>query len=136
MWAAQRGKSLASDGSALNTTLAQPNSAFSINAGSEWSEIASDFSLSTAASAFIAAGVVNKTIPWMDTPDNLYQQLVDDLPAGRVVSYTGYIGFKPNPLGGYDMEMVPYVASPAVAAPNPGSSGSLSTAGGRSNSSS
>jgi hypothetical protein len=89
-----------------------------------------------ASAAFIAAGVVSKTIPWMDTPDNLYQQLVDNLPAGRVVSYTGYIGFKPNPSGGYDMEITPYVASPAVAAPNPGSSGSLSTAGGSGNSSS
>ena len=54
-----------------------------------------------ASAAFIAAGVISKTIPWMDTPDNLYQQLVDDLPAGRIVSYTGYIGFKINPSGGY-----------------------------------
>ena len=83
-----------------------------------------------ASAAFIAAGVISKTIPWMDTPDNLYQQLVDDLPAGRIVSYTGYIGFKTNPSGGYDMEIIPYIASPAVASPNPGSSGSLSTAGG------
>jgi hypothetical protein len=89
-----------------------------------------------ASAAFIAAGVVSKSIPWMDTPDNLYQQLVDTLPKGRVSSYTGFIGFTPNPLGGYDMEIVPYLASPAVNTPNPGSSGSLSTAGGSGNSSS
>lgn len=49
-----------------------------------------------ASAAFIIAGVVNKTIPRMDTPDNLYQQLVDSLPASRAVSYTGYIGCKCN----------------------------------------
>jgi hypothetical protein len=82
-----------------------------------------------ASAAFIAAGVIDKAIPWLDTPDNLYQQLVDDLPAGRVVSYTGFIGFIPNPQGGYDMVISPYVASPKITKPNPGSSGSLGSAG-------
>ena len=43
-----------------------------------------------ASAAFISAGVVAQTIPWLDTPDNLYGQLVHDLPAGRWSTYTGY----------------------------------------------
>jgi hypothetical protein len=82
-----------------------------------------------ASAAFISANILNQTIPWLDTPDNLYGQLMHDLPAGRVTSYTGYIGFMPSPFGGFDMVITPYAASPTITAPNPGSSGSLGSAG-------
>jgi hypothetical protein len=75
-----------------------------------------------ASAAFIAAGIVSKDIPGLDTPDNLYDQLVVALPAGRRQSYTGFVGFTPKAAGGYDMVIQPYIASPAVAQPNPGSS--------------
>jgi hypothetical protein len=38
-----------------------------------------------ASAAFIYAGLVTSGIPWMDTPDNLYGQLVDRIPAGSAV---------------------------------------------------
>jgi hypothetical protein len=82
-----------------------------------------------ASAAFIAAGMVDTTIPWLDTPDNLYSQLVDTIPKNRQHSYTGFIGFDPNPAGGYRLIIHPYVAAPTVNAPNPGKSGSLATNG-------
>lgn len=82
-----------------------------------------------ASAAFIDAGVLSKTIPWLDTPDNLYGQLVDTLPAARLTSYSGYVGFTPDPRGGFTLELTPYVAAPRHNTPNPGSTGSLGTAG-------
>lgn len=80
-----------------------------------------------ASAAFISAGVVKKTIPWLDTPDNLYEQLVDTIPASKRQSYTGFVGFTQRQGGGYNLVIRPYVASPKAVAPNPGSSGSLSS---------
>ncbi|HUB48048.1 MAG TPA: hypothetical protein VMB73_23970 [Acetobacteraceae bacterium] len=82
-----------------------------------------------ASAAFIAAGVLDTSIPWLDTPDNLYGQLVDTLPAARRTSYSGYIGFKPVSSGGFTMEDTPYAAGPQHNKPNPGSTGSLGTVG-------
>ena len=79
-----------------------------------------------ASAAFIAAGVLKDGIPGLDTPDNLYAQIVADLPAAAVQSLTGFIGFAPAPSGGYTMAVRPYVDTPAVNKPNPGSGGSLS----------
>ncbi len=78
-----------------------------------------------ASSAFITAGVVKDGIPGIDTPDNLYAQLVKEVPASRRHSYTGFIGFSPAPGGGYTMILKPYAATPAVNTPNPGRHGSL-----------
>lgn len=75
-----------------------------------------------ASAAFMAAGIVSDSIPGLDTPDHLYEQLVDALPAGRRHSYTGFIGFAPRTGGGYNLTMRPYSPSPTVAAPNPGGS--------------
>jgi hypothetical protein len=80
-----------------------------------------------ASAAFIYAGVVTSGIPWMDTPDNLYDQLVDQIPAGRRTSYTGFVGFIPSS-GGFTMEIRPYTPSPTVNSPNQGSWGGSSGA--------
>jgi len=80
-----------------------------------------------ASHAFRAAGVVTDGIPWMDTPDNLYGQLVDVIPAGRRRSLSGFIGFSPSAGGGYTLSVRVQAASPNVNVPNPGRSGSLST---------
>lgn len=49
-----------------------------------------------ASEAFIEAGIVDSGIPGLDTPDHLYDQLIDDS-AGNVcriwASYSGYVGF-------------------------------------------
>jgi hypothetical protein len=79
-----------------------------------------------ASKAFRAAGVVDSGIPWMDTPDNLYDQLVDKVPAGKRRSVSGYIGFTARGAGGYNLVVRPAVTA-NVNVPNPGSSGSLST---------
>jgi hypothetical protein len=81
-----------------------------------------------ASKAFIAAGVLDSTIPWMDTPDNLYDQLVDKVPAGKRTSYTGYVGFTPRVSGGYDLVIKPYTYTPTIAQPNQGSFGGSSGA--------
>ena len=73
------------------------------------------------------AGVVTSGIPWMDTPDNLYGQLVDQIPAGRRTSYTGFVGFVPAG-GGFTVEIRPYIPSPTVNSPNQGSWGGSSGA--------
>ncbi len=80
-----------------------------------------------ASAAFIYAGVLGSTIPWMDTPDNLYDQLVDTIPAGRRTSYTGFMGFTPVSTG-FTLQSRPYVPSPTVNSPNQGSWGGSSGA--------
>lgn len=45
-----------------------------------------------ACDAFKAARVLNRDIPWLDTPDNLYQQLYDYY-HHMVVPRSGYVGF-------------------------------------------
>lgn len=80
-----------------------------------------------ASKAFIAAGVVSDGIPWMDTPDNLYGQLVEKVDKGKQRSITGFVGFNALPSGGYSMVIRVQAPSANVNVPNPGSSGSLST---------
>jgi hypothetical protein len=75
-----------------------------------------------ASAAFIQAKVLTAAIPWMDTPDNLYGQLVDSLPASKRTSITGYIGFERKPGGGFRMKVTPYVDDPSANRPNPGTS--------------
>lgn len=79
---------------------------------------------SHASAAFIDAGVLKNGIPGLDTPDNLYGQIVHDMPATSLQSLTGFIGFAPSG-NGYIMTVKPYVDTPQVARPNPGSAGSL-----------
>jgi hypothetical protein len=67
-----------------------------------------------ASKAFIDAGILTDGIPGLDTPDNLYRQLVTKLP-GKTTTMTGYIGFVPKASGGFDMKFRPYVMSPAAA---------------------
>lgn len=45
-----------------------------------------------ASGAFRAAGIVNGGIPGLDTPDNLYRQIVTEA-AHRCTSVSGYVGF-------------------------------------------
>jgi hypothetical protein len=47
-----------------------------------------------ASDAFISSGILGSGIPGLDTPDNLYRQLVAALGA-RTKSYSGYVGFTP-----------------------------------------
>ncbi len=75
-----------------------------------------------ASDGFIAAGILSGGIPGVDTPDNLYAQLVSKKP-GATVSHTGYVGFNPKPSGGYDLVIRPYTAP---AAPTPRARGSSS----------
>ena len=78
---------------------------------------------STHASAtFISAGLLGTGIPGLDTPDHLYDQLATKLNASSLQSITGFLGFLPTAKNGYDMLVKPYVDSPAVNRPNPGSS--------------
>ena len=77
--------------------------------------------------AFLDAKVVQGGIPGIDTPDRLYDQLVEALPKGSLRTISGFIGFVPAGGGGYNMVIRPYDDSERVNRPNPGSSGSLST---------
>src|SRR2546421_6519364 len=45
-----------------------------------------------ASDAFIASGILKKGIPGLDTPNNLYKQLVASL-SGMTASYSGHVGF-------------------------------------------
>jgi hypothetical protein len=51
-----------------------------------------------ASDAFIAAGITNKGIPGLDTPNNLFKQLVAIRKKAK--SYSGHIGFKAKAGGG------------------------------------
>jgi hypothetical protein len=67
-----------------------------------------------ASKAFIEAGILKGGIPGLDTPDNLYKQLVKQLP-GKTRSMSGYIGFIPKPGGGFDIKFREYVKAPTTA---------------------
>lgn len=57
-----------------------------------------------ASAAFVYAKVLSNGIPGLDTPDNLYRQLVTER-KGKTVSYSGYIGFIKKPAGGYSVQI-------------------------------
>ena len=78
-----------------------------------------------ASASFIDAGLIKGGIPGLDTPDHLYAQLVDKLPASSLQSITGFIGFEAASSGGFTMVVKPYVDMPTVIRPNPGTLGSL-----------
>jgi hypothetical protein len=61
-----------------------------------------------ASKAFMEAGVLKSGVPGLDTPNNLYRQLVAGLP-GKTRSISGYIGFMPRAAGGFDIRCRPYV---------------------------
>jgi hypothetical protein len=67
-----------------------------------------------ASKAFIDAGILTDGIPGLDTPDNLYRQLVSKL-SGKTTSMSGYIGFIPRPGGGFDIKFRPYVKTATTA---------------------
>lgn len=48
---------------------------------------------SRANQAFVAAGILDKEIPGLDTPNNLYEQLKNKYP-GSFACKSGYVGFK------------------------------------------
>ncbi|MFN6955463.1 MAG: hypothetical protein ACK4PG_11775 [Acetobacteraceae bacterium] len=70
-----------------------------------------------ASAAFIDAGVVSGGIPGLDTPDNLYGQLVRTVARAKLSAFSGHIGFVPRASGGYIIESIPYVYSPAANTP-------------------
>ena len=87
---------------------------------------------SNASDSFMAAGILKDSIPWLDTPDNLYQQLTDRKPAGGSQSHTGYLGFNKKDTGGYVLVIRPYKLDPKVNTPDAqarGRSGSLGSGG-------
>jgi hypothetical protein len=57
-----------------------------------------------ASDAFVSSGILGSGIPWLDTPDNLYSQLVAALGA-KTTSYTGYLGFTPSGAGAFDVDI-------------------------------
>jgi hypothetical protein len=48
-----------------------------------------------ASDAFVATGILKTGIPGLDTPNNLYRQLIKSL-AGATSSYSGFVGFEPR----------------------------------------
>jgi hypothetical protein len=79
-----------------------------------------------ASDGFLTSKVLTSGIPGLDTPDNLYGQIVKEKKAGLLQTYTGYIGFTPNSRGGYNLTIRPYVAKPTVNKPKPHASTGLS----------
>ena len=60
---------------------------------------------STSSQAFVAASILNRGIPGLDTPNNLYRQLRTHLQSNSV-SYSGYLGFVQNDgTGNFDIEI-------------------------------
>lgn len=56
-----------------------------------------------ASDAFITSGILSDGIPGLDTPDNLYRQLVT-VKTGTTTSYSGHVGFTPSSTGdGFDV---------------------------------
>ena len=75
-----------------------------------------------ASESFVYAGILKNGIPGLDTPNNLYKQLVK-VHGASTKSYSGNVGFNANAKGGgFDVVIRPYIASPAVPAPNQSSS--------------
>lgn len=56
--------------------------------------------------AFVEAKILSQGIPGLDTPNNLYQQLKNKKKPD-FKAYSGYIGFKPRGVGGYDIYVEP-----------------------------
>ncbi|MEI2743427.1 MAG: hypothetical protein V9G63_13535 [Candidatus Competibacter sp.] len=54
-----------------------------------------------ASDAFIYAGIITGGIPGLDTPNNLYKQLVTSFT--QTVSHSGFLGFTPKAAGGYEV---------------------------------
>ena len=60
------------------------------------------YNCSTRASdAFIYAGILTGGIPGLDTPNNLYKQLITSFT--KTASYSGFVGFVAKSGGGYDV---------------------------------
>ena len=57
-----------------------------------------------ASDAFVAVGILRNGIPGLDTPNNLYKQLLRFLP-GKTASYSGFAGFNKR-LTGFGFEVV------------------------------
>ncbi|MBS0314533.1 MAG: hypothetical protein JSS05_10140 [Proteobacteria bacterium] len=57
-----------------------------------------------ASKAFVAAGILPGGIPGLDTPDNLFEQLVTS--TRKTLVYSGYVGFVPRGAG-YDVQVDP-----------------------------
>lgn len=55
-----------------------------------------------ASEAFVYAGILGGGIPGLDTPNNLYKQLVT-VKKGKTESHSGHVGFTPVSTGGYTM---------------------------------
>lgn len=69
-----------------------------------------------ASESFVASGVVKKGIPGLDTPDNLYKQIVKE--RSEATSLTGFVGFTRRSGGtGFDIVYRPFSYNPGVAAP-------------------
>ena len=81
---------------------------------------------SHASEAFIAAGIVKKGIPGLDTPNNLYKQIAKQ--RKDAVSMTGYVGFNQRS-GGFDLVVRAFKLSRGVAAPRQTRSERLSSMG-------
>mgnify|MGYP006902054197 CR=1 FL=1 len=82
-----------------------------------------------ASDSFIYSGILSRKIPGLDTPDNLYEQLVDS--KAQTTSYTGYVGFKKAASVGdskakYYIEYKPYTHTADVNTPNRNSKSSSS----------
>ena len=59
----------------------------------------------TSSRAFVASSILNRGIPGLDTPNNLYRQLRTQLQS-NAVSYSGYLGFiKNDRTGSFDIEI-------------------------------
>jgi hypothetical protein len=59
-----------------------------------------------ASGAFMEASIVSQRIPGLDTPNNLYLQLTKNQRA-TIRTYSGYVGFRPNGSGGYQVLLEP-----------------------------
>ena len=69
-----------------------------------------------ASESFVAAGIVRGGIPGLDTPDNLYRQIVRT--RNGTTSVSGFVGFRPKPSGGgYNLVYRPFKYDPGVAVP-------------------
>ncbi|KAA5605236.1 hypothetical protein F1188_11735 [Roseospira marina] len=70
-----------------------------------------------ASDSFIYSGILSGGIPGLDTPDNLYNQLVAS--SNTTTSHTGFVGFRKAPSGtGFILEYEPYTQTPNVNTPN------------------
>ena len=54
-----------------------------------------------ASEAFISAGILIRGIPGLDTPNNLFKQIITFRKNAK--SYSGYVGFKKKTGGGFDL---------------------------------